>query len=325
MRQFSEKIEKYRKIINEKLLTVTNRTYPESLYVPIQYVLSGSGKRIRPLILILSCEATGGTIESCIDAAVSVEILHNFTLVHDDIMDNDDWRRGKPTIHKRWNESVAILSGDGLLILAYQSLLRTKVDKLEHILNIFTRAIMDVCEGQAMDKEFEERDDVTTNEYMHMIEKKTARLISVSAEMGALISGADDDTVKACRDFGFDMGKAFQIQDDMFEIISDRETMGKSLGSDLADGKKTFLLINALHKAGESENREINAILSGAHIGENEVSRIREIFERLNIFELTKKEIEKNIILAKSRLDALPEKRRLDLISFSDYILNRTN
>lgn len=219
---------------------------PASLYDPIRYIMGIGGKRIRPILVVISAESVGVTMERVLDVAVAVELLHNFTLVHDDIMDRDLVRRGHPTIHARWDEGTAILAGDALIGIAYRCLCNTASDPLARQIRTFTEAVVEVCEGQALDKEFETCRTVDLAGYEDMIARKTGRLISMSARIGALASGAPDPLVDTLERYGSCIGKAFQIQDDLLDYLSSTEVLGKRVGSDLVMQKKTFVTLKAL-------------------------------------------------------------------------------
>jgi len=241
-----ELVPQYRDDINKGLFDI----YPDgpiSLTQPVRYVLRGGGKRIRPLLTIFSAEACGGSKDDVFSSALAVEVLHNFTLVHDDIMDQDYIRHGQQTVHKKWDDGVAILSGDAMLSLAL-SLLNQSSMALPSQMKIFIEGLLAVCEGQALDKEFESHEMVVLNDYIHMIDLKTGHMIGLAAELGAVSSGADPVVCKSIRDYGRLLGRAFQIQDDYLEIFSHSENMGKSLKSDIMLGKKTYLMIQALEK-----------------------------------------------------------------------------
>ncbi|MBC8311726.1 MAG: polyprenyl synthetase family protein [Candidatus Marinimicrobia bacterium] len=252
---FDKLITTYRDEINSQLLSVYN-SGPISLVEPINYVLSGKGKRVRPILTLFTAESFGGTKSESMSAAVAVEILHNFTLVHDDIMDEDHIRHGKPTVHHKWDVGTAILSGDAMLSLALKMIQKSPQFN-EKLMTSFIDGLQAVCEGQAYDKEFESREDVSLDEYINMIDLKTGYLIGLSAELGAISVGANDEDVVKVRNYGRLIGRAFQIQDDLLEIYSDSMNMGKSLESDLLLGKKTYLMIQAK----ESVPSQLNSAL----------------------------------------------------------------
>lgn len=248
-------------MIDERIAQLFVSRRPETLYDPMAWVMKAGGKRLRPLLVMLSCRSVGGTVDDCIDAALAVEVLHAFTLVHDDIMDNDDTRRGLPTIHKKWNEATAILAGDGLVTKAYQILLQSG-NHVREVLSIFTDGLMDLCEGQALDKEFEDLEHVTMEAYREMIHKKTARLIEVACDMGAVLGGASPEEHRALHRFAGAIGEAFQIQDDLLDLTTDEAVSGKPQGSDISERKKTFLTIH-FHEHASAADRTAFAAYYG--------------------------------------------------------------
>ena len=315
----NQQISAYRDEINSQLLSVYN-TGPESLVNPINYVLSGKGKRIRPILTLFTAESFGGTKSESMPAALAVEILHNFTLVHDDIMDEDNIRHGKPTVHRKWDVGTAILSGDAMLSLALKMIQKSPQFN-ENLMTSFINGLQAVCEGQAFDKEFETRVIVTLDEYIHMIDLKTGYLIGLSAELGAISVGANDDDVIKIRDYGRLIGRAFQIQDDLLEIYSDSNNMGKSLESDLLLGKKTYLMIQAK----ESVPTELNSALELAQ--ENftaGLEKVRILLIDSGIRQKAEEKIKSTIKKANLLLNELKiEKDKLSF--FSNLITNREN
>ena len=321
----NQTLENFRNAIEAKLSTIAKSYKPNSLYEPVRYAVEGGGKRLRPVIVLTACEAMGGNPEDALDAAVAVELLHTFTLVHDDIMDADTWRRGRESVYKKWNSSSAILSGDALLVLAYQSLMRTKTDDIATLLKLFNDGALGVCEGQALDIELENKEDVSNSEYLNMIEKKTGMMISMAVSIGALIGGAGSTDLKKFKSFGLALGKAFQLQDDYLEITSSKSVMGKSLGSDLTKGKKTFLLINALKMANEEQHDALKRIINKTSITSVELSHVRDIFEECGVLDLTKSSIDENISASRESLDFLDAKHRKDLLEITELIQSRKN
>ena len=227
--------------IQQKLQESIRDSFPASLREPILYFLETPGKKIRPLLTILACELVGGRMEQAMPAALGIELFHDFTLIHDDIMDRDELRRGRFTIHKKWGEDAAILVGDALVGLAYERFLQCESIYVPRVLNLFTETLVKVCEGQALDKEFEKRDDVKLAEYLEMITKKTAWLIRLSTQLGAILGGGSPDQVDAMTHFGQQLGIGFQIQDDWLDYVGEENTLGKKVGSDLKLDKKTFV------------------------------------------------------------------------------------
>jgi len=285
---------KFKKKIDDILFNMIKNEQPVTLYEPINYLLSSGGKRIRPILVIFSCEAAGGDPDKSINAAVAVELLHNFTLVHDDIMDNADTRRNLQTIHKKWNENVAILTGDHLIGLAYKYLFKTDTQRLKETADSFTEGIIEVCEGQSYDKEFEDRNDVTLDEYIMMINKKTAKMLETSAAIGALTGNVDTEMLSNLKNFALNIGLAFQIQDDMLDIMADENELGKKIGGDILERKKTFLLIKAIETiSNETDKRLIMDICQNSELGiTNEIiENVKEVYIKNGIIESAKAEI----------------------------------
>lgn len=283
------------------------------------------GKRIRPVLVLLACEAVGGEAHDALHAGAGVEVLHNFTLVHDDIMDHATSRRGRPTIHKKWDENVAILVGDALLALAYRALLRTKSTRIQEISQVFTEGVVTVCEGQAYDKEFETRHRVHVNEYLLMIEKKTGKLVSVATQLGALIGNATQPELEALKHYGEYVGRAFQLQDDLLDIIANEKEFGKSIGGDLVEGKKTFLLLEALRRAKGDQKKLLQRLFTQGGVPRSKVELFRQVYEETGAIESAKKRIENDIAEAKKQLAALPSSAaRETLLWLTDKLLNRT-
>jgi geranylgeranyl diphosphate synthase, type II len=314
MTDFTGKYEEYKNIINNNIECYIKKSEPVTLYNPLKYILSGGGKRIRPVLLMFCCEASGGNPTKAIDAAIAVEILHNFTLIHDDIMDNAVTRRGKETIHKKWDLNIAILAGDNMVGLAYESLLKTKSDRIKEILAEFTSGIIEVCEGQSYDKEFEnstgadpiKEKNIGIEDYFMMIEKKTSKLLTVSAVIGGLIGNANEVRIQALKAYSRNLGLAFQILDDLLDITADKKKFGKKTGGDLIEGKKTFLLLKALETIDKQADREIlTGIIKNKGIQKdfNEtITKVKKIYEEHGILNFARKEIEKYTALAEEQL-----------------------
>ncbi len=262
---------------------------PVTLYEPYQYALSVGGKRIRPLMTLLASGMNGGSVEDAIPAALAVEVLHNFTLVHDDIMDSADTRRGKPSVFKKWDENVAILSGDLMFAGAYRFLdyygVSDKFSKAEYfnMNSSFNEAIITVCEGQAFDMEFVDRTDVTLNEYIQMISGKTGALIAASLKMGGIAAGASLENQEILFKLGMEMGVAFQIQDDLLDATADPEKFGKRPGGDIIEGKKTYLTILALDRADRTQHEIITRILEDSDPTQKEVDEVLSFMHSLNV------------------------------------------
>ncbi len=271
------------------------------------YAAMSGGKLLRPILLLLACEAAGGKAENALDAAVALEFVHNFTLVHDDIMDHDELRRGRPTVHKRWDENVAILAGDGLLGMAYLALSRVTSPKAPRIFKCFSQGIMEICEGQALDKEFEERQLVSLDEYFDMIDKKTARLFSAGCEVGAILGEANEEQIVAMSHYGKMLGRAFQIQDDLLDVTAEQEVLGKDIGSDLEAHKKTFLIIYTEQRADRKELERLHKIINKKTLLREDIVEVIDIFAKCGAIEAAKEEINKALQNAKDALRPHPE------------------
>jgi geranylgeranyl diphosphate synthase type II len=241
-----QNIDKYQKSLIKFLEAHAQPREPENLYNPINYILHLGGKRLRPTLTLMSCDLCGGDLEAALPAALCVEVFHNFTLIHDDIMDDAPLRRGKKTVHEKWDVNTGILSGDAMLILAYQLLEDYPADKFKSLTSLFSKTAIEVCEGQQYDIDFETRNDVTIPNYLKMIEYKTAVLVGAAMQMGAIVAGASSKDQKALYDFGRNLGIAFQLQDDYLDAFGDPETFGKQVGGDIMENKKTYLYLKAL-------------------------------------------------------------------------------
>ena len=321
--RFLEKIAHLRERVNALLLQAVAKSDPVTLYEPMRYIFEAGGKRLRPVLLLLSCEAAGGKMDRALNAAAAVELLHTFTLIHDDVMDQDDTRRGRPTVHTKWDVSVAILSGDGLVALSYDYLLRTPSEESARLGKLFSQALLEVCEGQALDKEFESRWDVTVEEYFTMISKKTATLMGLCGELGGIIGGADEKVVRALRNFGYHVGISFQIQDDLLDILADEKELGKTWGSDIVRKKKTLLLIHALENASAEDRRVLEGILAKPEVTREDVLRVKEIFERSRTIEEAEALLLDHFRQAEEELRQLSSLQTGDLRSFLGLVLHR--
>lgn len=279
---------------------------PEKLYAPIVYSLEGGGKRLRPMIVVMAYNLFADDAEKSLPCAGAIEMFHTFTLLHDDIMDNADIRRGKPTVHRRWDSNTAILSGDAMMISAYKLLQQAEPALLPAIMHEFNKLAIEVCEGQQYDIDFESRDEVSLEEYMHMIRLKTAVMIAGAAKIGAIAAGASDADCEAAYRFGLELGLAYQLQDDYLDTYGTEQTLGKKIGGDIAESKKTFLTINALHEAGDATRRAILATFRDtSHPLEQRISRIRTIYSSLDIPHITLTAIEEHLCRAVEALDSL--------------------
>ncbi len=265
---------------------------PESLYEPIRYLMSLGGKRIRPMLTVLAYSLYKKDVKRIVPLAVAVEAFHNFTLMHDDIMDNAPIRRGKPTVHKKWNTSTAILSGDVMLVKVYDMFLQLQPQKLKDVLTIFNKCASEVCEGQQWDMEFETRERVTETEYINMIRLKTAVLLGFSLELGAMLADAPSADQKALRTFGTNIGVGFQLKDDLLDAYGDPKKFGKQVGGDIISNKKTFLLIQALERAKGKTKQELLHWLAAKKFNKAEkVTAVKSIYDHLDVRRAAEKKI----------------------------------
>lgn len=294
--------------IEEALARLTFDQPPRSLFDPITYTLSLGGKRIRPALALMACDLFGGKNEDVLQPALGLEVFHNFTLLHDDLMDEADRRRDKPTVHKLWNPNVAILSGDAMLICAYQLVAKAN-DKA--ILELFSRTALEICAGQQYDMEFELRSDVTEEEYLEMIRLKTAVLLACALKVGAMIGGASTADADALYDYGIHIGLAFQLQDDLLDVYGDPKTFGKNIGGDILCNKKTFLLINALSVASEEQRQVMEDWMARkTYDAQEKIAAFTNLYNELSIRDLTERRIEDYYRMANedlARLSIAPE------------------
>ena len=294
--------------IEEALARLTFDQPPRSLFDPITYTLSLGGKRIRPALALMACDLFGGKNEDVLQPALGLEVFHNFTLLHDDLMDEADRRRDKPTVHKLWNPNVAILSGDAMLICAYQLVAKAN-DKA--ILELFSRTALEICAGQQYDMEFESRPDVTEEEYIEMIRLKTAVLLACALKVGAMIGGASAADADALYDYGIHIGLAFQLQDDLLDVYGDPKTFGKNIGGDILCNKKTFLLINALSAASEEQRQVMEDWMARkTYDAQEKIAAFANLYNELSIRDLTERRIEDYYRMADedlARLSIAPE------------------
>ena len=276
----------------EKVLAISLRKRnPESLYKPGEYIIAGGGKRLRPLLVLLSAMAVSDKKIKPYYASAAVELLHNFTLVHDDIMDNADIRRGRPTLHKMYSLDTAILVGDSLLSVAYEYLLKDCNGNAKEILKAFTQGLVEVCEGQSMDKDFELKQKVSIEEYLLMIKKKTAAMAEMCCKIGAYLGGGTEVEVKALSKFGKNIGIAFQIQDDLLDISADEKEFGKIVGGDLMEGKKTYLFLKALTKAKGEDKKLLEKVTGRKGIKQNQIKKYKLLYQKLGVMEDSRYEI----------------------------------
>ena len=297
----------YKEEIDRSLSALLRGRNPRELYEPMGYVLDAGGKRIRPMLVLLAAEAVGGRAEVVLPAALALEILHTFTLVHDDIMDRDALRRGRPTVHTRWDEATAILAGDGLVTLAYQTLLSLDHPALAEAARLFTDGLLVLCEGQAMDKAFELRETVSVEEYTLMIQKKTAKLLEVACEVGAVLGGATPQARRDLGDFAGAWGEAFQIQDDLLDIMGDEAVLGKPCCSDIRAQKKTYLTLHFMAHAGAPALARWQSLWGRAELDKGQIAEIRGLVAGTGSVEAARQAVDRLTGVAEARLEALPE------------------
>ncbi|MCE7067636.1 polyprenyl synthetase family protein [Dyadobacter sp. CY326] len=299
---------------------------PTELYEPIRYIMALGGKRFRPLMTLLAASIYLEDWEKAIKPAMAVEVFHNFTLMHDDIMDQAPLRRGKPTVHEKWNANTAILSGDVMLIKAYDLLLDIPADKLRRVLERFNKTAAEVCEGQQLDMNFETRWDVTEEEYLGMIRLKTSVLLGFALELGGIIGGADEESISLLYAAGENMGIGFQLKDDLLDVYGDPSKFGKQVGGDIISNKKTFLLIEALSKANANAKSELDKWIGQKSFDKSEkVAAVTGIYEELGIRSFTEQKIQEYFTKGLSSLHALKidDRRKQPLLQFAQQLVER--
>lgn len=314
------------KEVLENFVRTINQKSPKELYEPMQYILSLGGKRMRPMLVYMGNNLFGGNIIDAHPAALAVEIFHNFSLVHDDIMDNAPLRRGHVTVHKKWNNNIAILSGDALLVKAYEELVKAKAEHIKPLIQLFNKTAIEVCEGQQLDMNFESILDVTTNEYIHMITLKTAVLIGAALQMGAITANASEENAKHLYEFGKNIGIAFQLKDDILDAYGDPEKFGKQIGGDIINNKKTWLLIQALNQSSGKEKEKLLYWLSQKEFDYSEkIEAIKTVYAALNILQQAEEEMNHYYELALKHLSeiSVEENKKQELKSFAQALMNR--
>lgn len=299
---------------------------PTELYEPIEYTLRLGGKRIRPVMLLASNQMFGGNIEEVKGAAIGIETFHNFTLLHDDLMDKSPLRRGKPTVYCKWDENTAILSGDTMFALAWRYFLKQPHAKLQQILNCFNETAIEVCEGQQYDMNFERQENTSISDYMMMIRLKTAVLLAGALKIGALYANAPDTDVQNLYDFGIHLGLAFQLQDDLLDAYGDVAVFGKMTGQDIRDNKKTYLILKALEKGNAEQQKELRALFTSIpEDSETKVARVLEIYSELGIREEVEIAVQEEFSKAQQHLEniAVREEQKRPLREMMEMLLGR--
>mgnify|MGYP000126324750 FL=1 len=300
---------------------------PRNLYEPITYILGLGGKRLRPVLVLMTAEIFKGDFKNALDAAVAIEVFHNFSLVHDDIMDDAPVRRGQTTVHEKWDVNTGILSGDAMLIMAYQLFENYEPNVFRDLAKLFSKTALEVCEGQQYDVDFETRDDVMLPEYLKMIEYKTAVLVAAALKMGAIVAGASETAQEQMYNFGLNLGIAFQLQDDYLDVFGDPETFGKQVGGDIIENKKTYLYLKALNSGSETMTKELEHLYSiQPKEADAKVKAVRSIFEKTEADKATKVAISDYTAKAFEVLDEMDvaEEKKTLLREFGENLMNRT-
>lgn len=295
-----------KEIIAEAIAKIDWNKTPYELYEPIAYTLSLGGKRLRPQLVLMGCGLFSEEVEQALPAALGIEVFHNFTLLHDDLMDKADIRRGKPTVYKKWGDNRAILSGDAMVIEAYRFISDVPENCLKHVLDLFSKMALEICEGQQFDMDFETRDDVQIDEYINMIRLKTAVLLGTSLKIGALIGGADKKKADILYEFGIDLGIAFQLQDDLLDVYGDEKTFGKAIGGDILNNKKTFMLLSALNAPWLDVVAQLREWINKKEYNNKEkIVAVTSLYDQLGIRQVCENKINEYSQRALSKLDKI--------------------
>jgi geranylgeranyl diphosphate synthase type II len=313
-------------LIDKAVTELKYPPYPAELYEPIYYILSMGGKRMRPALLLMACDLFGGDVEKALPPALAIEVFHNFTLMHDDIMDNAPLRRGKTTVHEHWNQNAAILSGDVMLIEGYKLMMQVEDRLLRVILDIFNTTAVGVCEGQQLDMDFENRNDVKIDEYIYMIKLKTAVVLGGALKIGSILGGADMKDAELIAEFGENLGLAFQLQDDILDVYGSPEKFGKQVGGDIISNKKTYLLIKSLELADQQQTAELHKWIDAKNFDSHEkVEAVTSIYNAVQVkqyAETTMHEYADRAFEALEKIN-LPEENKQYLRDFADSLIVR--
>ncbi|HDI13105.1 MAG: polyprenyl synthetase family protein [Hadesarchaea archaeon] len=303
---------------------------PEVLAKATRHLIDAGGKRLRPCLVITACEAVGGRTEDALETAAAIELLHNFTLIHDDIMDRDEFRRNVKTVHELWGEPMAIIAGDALFAKVFEAaaenVRRLNLDgnRITELFDTISKASFEICRGQAMDMMFERMENVSEGEYMEMVAKKTGALTEASTKVGALLGGGTPEQVKALGTYGLLMGTAFQIQDDVLGVTGDRKKFGKPIGSDIREGKRTLVVIRALSSASKKDKADILRALGKRNASEQEIEAAIHALSRTGAIDYVSEKARKLVVEAKKQLDSLPESNARDMLSaLADFVIER--
>ncbi len=316
-------------ILNKVNHFIANLPYnrkPGSLYEPIKYVLSMGGKRIRPTLMLLAYNMFRDDPERILMQAVALETYHNYTLLHDDLMDRADLRRGHETVHRRWNDNQAILSGDSMLVLAYERMAQCQADKLGEVLSLFTQTALEIGEGQQYDIDFETRNDVSEDEYIEMIRLKTSVLLACALKMGAVLAGASQADADNLYKFGEQIGLAFQLQDDYLDVYGDPKIFGKAVGGDIVSNKKTYMLINAFNHADHRQRAELQRLINAESFDrDKKVAAVTALYNEMNIDEMAKNKMDFFFEQSKRYLNqvSVPEEHKCELHAYAERMMER--
>lgn len=319
-------IQDLEKIIAKNFEEILFDNDPINLYSPINYILSIGGKRVRPLLTLMAADLFQGDINKAVKPAMAIEIFHNFSLLHDDLMDRSDTRRGQPTVHKKWNNNIAILSGDAMLIEAYKYIAQVPDNLLHEILNVFSNMAIDVCKGQQLDMDYETRENVSESEYLEMIRLKTAVLIASSLKIGAILSGAKESDADLLYNYGINIGLAFQLKDDILDVYGNQSTFGKRIGEDIVNNKKTFLLLKALEISNPQQREELEKWIAMTEFDETEkIAAVKNIYEELSIKAVSENMVQKYYQSAIDCLSSIEvgDERKKELYLFAENLNNR--
>ncbi|WP_353777341.1 polyprenyl synthetase family protein [Winogradskyella sp. 3972H.M.0a.05] len=321
-------IEFYQKVFTEYLSKYSTSKEPKNLYQPIDYILNLGGKRLRPVLTLMSAEVFDCDYSKALDAALSIEVFHNFSLVHDDIMDDAPLRRGQQTVHEKWDINTGILSGDAMLIMAYRLFENYDPEVFQALAKLFSKTALEVCEGQQYDVDFETRDDVEVDEYLKMIEYKTAVLVGAAMKMGAIVAKASNTDQEMIYEFGKNLGIAFQLQDDYLDAFGNPETFGKQVGGDIIENKKTYLYLKALEFSSDDDKQQLLHLFSINPVdNEDKILTVKQLYLASGSAEATKAAIEDYTNKAFSVLDnlSIPEERKTLLKNFGEYLMTRNS
>jgi geranylgeranyl diphosphate synthase type II len=309
--------------IENHLISIDFPENPKNLYEPLHYFLSLGGKRLRPVLTLMAAELGGETYEKAIDAALAIEVFHNFSLIHDDIMDEAPIRRGLPTVHEKWNSNIAILSGDVLLVKAYQLLSKQQKQHLPDLLELFNKTAVEVCEGQQLDMDFESKETVSISDYIEMIRLKTSVLLGCALEFGFIISNQSNSNREKIYEFGVNLGIAFQIQDDILDLFGDPEKVGKQVGGDVKSNKKTLLYLIAEQKASDELKKELNQLAQLEDL-DSKVEKTKKLYDNLNVKEETAGYMKEYYNQAMKALDSIETRNSKGaILEMVDFLFNR--